>query len=288
MGAPAPKSFPHVTGADGAGVVDALGAGVADWTEGDEVIVDPSIPHGPPTERIPYGGKLGILGEHQWGTLADYVVVPATNLVTKPTDLEWEQAAAFGLATGTAYRMLRRAGLAAGELLLVVGVGGGVSSAGLSLGLAMGAVVYVTSRDQSKIDRAIDWGAAGGFRSEGEFARELKETAGRGADVVLENVGPATWAQSMRAAGVGGRVVTCGSTTGPKVEVTVPALFFKHQEIIGSTMFDHADFERVTEMVAARDLPVHVDRVFGFEELPAALARLQAGEQLGKIVLRHA
>jgi len=288
LGAPAPKSFPHVTGADGAGTIDAVGADVIGWTVGDEVVVDPSIPHGPPTDGIPYGGLLGILGEHEWGTLAEYVIVPASNLITKPPSLDWHRAAAYGLVTGTAYRMLRRARLSAGDVLLVVGVGGGVSSAGMSIGQVLGADVYVTSTKPHKIERALALGAKGGFDSTGEFAKELKAAAGRGADVVLENVGPATWNQSMRALALGGRLVTCGSTTGPNVEVSVPALFFKHHEILGSTMFDRDDFEAVTAMVGSGELAVHVDEVFAFNELPAALARMAAGEQLGKIVIDHA
>lgn len=288
LGAPAPKAMPHVTGADGSGRVDLLGEGVDGWSMGDEVVIDPCLPHGPPTEGIPYGGKLGILGEHRWGTLAEYVIVPAGNVEPKPASLDWHAAAAYGLTTGTAYRMLHRARLQPGEVLLVVGVGGGVSSAGLSLGLAIGADVYVTSTKPEKIERAIELGAKAGFDSAGEFSREIKAATGNGADVVLENVGPATWNQSMRSLASGGRLVTCGSTTGPKVEITVPALFFKHHEILGSTMFDHADFEAVTAMIAAGELPVHVDRVFPFEELPAALTRLDAGEQLGKIVIEIA
>lgn len=284
QGLPAPKAFPHVTGADGAGVVDAIGDDVTGVAIGDEVVVDPSIPHGPQTDGIPYGGRLGILGEHSWGTLGEFVVVPATNVVPKPEKLSWHEAAAYGLATGTAYRMLRRARLAPGDVLLVVGVGGGVSSAGLMLGLAMGATVYVTSTKPEKIERAIELGATAGFDSGDEFSRDMK-AMGRLADVVLENVGPATWNQSMRSLVPGGRLVTCGSTSGPKVEVTVPALFFKHHEILGSTMFDRTDFAAVTEMVSDGRVPVIVDEVFPFEAVPEALAHMEAGAQLGKIVI---
>jgi NADPH:quinone reductase-like Zn-dependent oxidoreductase len=287
MGLPAPKSFPHVTGADGAGTVDAVGEGVEWVAAGDEVIINPSVGRGPVSEHIPYGGDLEIVGEHLWGTLAEQVVVPAGNVEPKPTELSWEDAAAFGLVTGTAYRMLKRARLEPGSLLLVVGVGGGVSSAGLSLGIALGAEVWVTSTKPAKIERAKELGAAGGFDSAGEFARELKVEAGRPADVVLENVGAATWNQSMRSLGSGGRLVTCGATAGSKVDITIPALFFKHHEIIGSTMFDRSDFTAVTEMVGRGDVDVHVDRVYAFEELPAALERLESGEQLGKIVISH-
>ena len=288
MGLPAPKHFPHITGADGAGVIDAVGDDVTDRAVGDEVIVNPGLGYAPTTTHIPFDGKLGVLGEHAWGTLAEYVVVPAENAVPKPAHLGWHQAAAYGLVSGTAYRMLRRARLSEGDVLLVVGVGGGVSSAGLHLGKIMGADVYATSRSAKKREWALANGAAGAFDSSGEFAAELREAAGRQANVVLENVGPATWKQSMRSLASGGRLVTCGSTSGPKVEVTVPALFFKHHEILGSTMYDHDDFATVSAWVASGDLPVVVDEVFGFEDLHAALDRMESGDQLGKIVIEGA
>ncbi|MYC84771.1 MAG: alcohol dehydrogenase catalytic domain-containing protein, partial [Acidimicrobiia bacterium] len=121
MGLPAPKHFPHVPGGDGAGVVDAVGDGVDGWAPGAEVIVNPSLGYAPTTGHIPFSGKLGVLGEHSWGTLAEYVVVPATNVVPKPAHLPWERAAAYGLAYSTAYRMMRRARLCDGDLMLVVG-----------------------------------------------------------------------------------------------------------------------------------------------------------------------
>ena len=286
MGLPAPKHFPHVAGGDGAGVIDALGAEVGGLAEGDEVIVNPGLGFAPTTNHIPFSGKLGVLGEHTWGTLAECVVVPTANVTPKAPHLDWDQAAAYGLAYGTAYRMLRRARLSAGDVLLVVGVGGGVSSAGLLIGRMMGAEVYVTSRSPAKIARAIELGAAAGFCSTGEFSKELKAVARRQADVVFENVGPATWNQSMRSIRPGGRVVTCGSTSGTKVEISMPPLFFRHQEIIGSTMFDHEDFAQVSTWVANGDLPVLVDSVHEFEDLPVALARMKAGEQHGKLVIR--
>ena len=285
MGLPAPKRFPHVAGGDGAGVIDALGAGVEGLAEGDEVIVNPGLGFAPTTDHIPFSGKLGVLGEHAWGTLAEYVVVPATNVIRKAPHLDWEQAAAYGLAYGTAYRMLRRARLSAKDVLLVVGVGGGVSSAGLLIGRTMGAEVYVTSRSPAKIARAIELGAVAGFHSNGEFSKELKAVR-RPADVVFENVGPATWNQSMRSIRPGGRVVTCGSTSGTKVEISMPPLFFRHQEIIGSTMFDHDDFARVSAWVASGEVPVLVDSVYEFEDLPEALARMKASDQHGKLVIR--
>jgi NADPH:quinone reductase-like Zn-dependent oxidoreductase len=271
-------------------VIDAIGEGVTSLLPGQEVVINPSVGCGTCAFCLrgdtPLCTTYQIVGEHRWGTLAEYVVVPARNVLPKPDQLAWEEAAAYGLATGTAYRMLRRARLGVGDVLLVVGVGGGVSSAGLALGNAMGASVFVTSTNTDKICRAIQLGATGGFNSANLFAKELKAEIGRGADVALENVGPATWEQSVRSLEPGGRLVTCGSTSGTKVEITVPHLFFKQLEIMGSTMFDYAEFATVTNLVGSGRVPIVIDRVFDFGELPTALARLEAGQQLGKIVLR--
>ena len=290
-GLPSPPSLPFVTGGDGAGIVDAVGPGVTEVAVGDEVIVNPSVSCGKCPAclagDVVYCPDYGILGEHRPGTLAEKVVVPEVNAVPKPSGLDWETAGSFGLATGTAYRMLRRARLEAGNVLLVVGVGGGVSSAAMVLGRAMGARVFVTSRSPDKLAWAMERGAEGGFDSSGEFARELEAAAGRLADVVVDNVGPATWRQTMRAAAPGGRIMVCGSTSGPKVEVTMPVLFFKQLEIIGSTMFTHREFRETLDLVARGARPP-IDRVYDFTELREALRRMDAGEQLGKLAFRVA
>jgi NADPH:quinone reductase-like Zn-dependent oxidoreductase len=194
-------------------------------------------------------------------------------------------AGSFGLATATALRMMERSGLKPEQTLLVVGVGGGVSAAAALLGIAMRTRVYVTSRSQDKIDWAIDQGAAGGFDSEGEFGAEMAALGG--ADVVIENVGPATIRQSMRAAKKGGRIAICGSTSGAKMELTLPTLFFRQLELIGSSMANHAQFARATTWVGTIGAKAPVSKVFDFDDLPAALEYLQSGEQVGKVVLRH-
>lgn len=281
-GLPKPVT-PHVPGADGAGVVTAVGAGVEGVVGGDEVVVNPAFSCRRCATCLagesPLCPSFGIVGEHRWGTHAQEVVVPAANVVGRPPELDWPEAAAYGLCFLTAWRMLRRARLAPGEVLLVVGVGGGVSSAGLVLGRAMGAQVFVTSRNPAKRQRALSLGAAGAFDSGEDFAVA--------ADVVFENVGAATWSRSLRALAPGGRLVTCGGTAGSAVEISLPRLFFKQHEILGSTMGSYAEFDQVTRMVTG-GVPVLVDEVVeGLDLLPQALARLEAGEQLGKIVLRH-
>lgn len=289
-GLPRPE-LPHVAGGDGSGVVEAVGPGVAAPAVGAEVVINPSIGCGSCEACLagdtPFCEDYRILGEHGWGTFADSVVVPARNVLPKPARLSWEEAAAYGLSTGTAYRMLRRAGFGLGEVLLVVGVGGGVSSAGLLLGLAAGGRLFVTSTSSEKLDRARELGAEDGFDSTGEFSKALRAEVPAGADVVLENVGAPTWDQSMRSLGGNGRLVLCGATGGTKVELNLPPLWFKQQRIIGSTMFDYREFAAVTELVESGSVPVLVDEVLDFEDLPEALERLEAGEQFGKVVVRH-
>lgn len=287
-GMPAPPSFPHVSGADGAGVVDQVGAGVDGVTVGDEVVVDPSLSCGHcdacRSGDIVFCRSYGILGEHHPGTMGEYVVVPAANVLPKPAGLSWEEAGTFGLVTGTAHRMLKRARVGEGSRVLVVGVGGGVSSAAVGLATALGATVWVTSRDETKIERAKELGALGGFDSTGAFSKEVKAATG-GVDAVIENVGAPTWEQSMRSLVPGGRLVTCGATGGTTVQVSVPYLFFKHLELIGSTMFTHDEFAEVTELVGSGRVPVLVDSVVPFTEADRALARLESGEQFGKLVI---
>lgn len=289
LGLPKPRRFPHIAGADAAGVIDALGPGVSGWNVGDEVVVDPSISCGQ-CESCRRGETVfcrsySILGEHLPGTLAEYAVVPVRNLRPKPTALSWESAGSFGMAAGTAYRMLTRARLRAGDVLLVVGVGGGVSGLAALIGKAMRAKVYVTSRSAAKLAWAAGHGWTG-FDSAGEFSTELKAAAGRGADVVVDNAGAATWPQSLRSLEGGGRLAICGGTAGGKVELSLPYLFFKQIELIGSTMYTPAEFSRALHMVETGEVSVPIDSVHPFEDLPAALARLESGDQIGKVVIR--
>lgn len=289
QGLPAPKHLPHTTGADGAGYVDAIGEGVSGFEIGDEIIIDPSFSCGQcahcRNDDIVYCDAFQILGEHRPGTFTEKIVIPTINAVRKPQAMSWDVAGSFGMVTATALRMLERAELRSGQTLLVVGVGGGVSAAAMHLGLAMRANVYVTSRSQDKVDWAIELGAVGGFLSESEFGTEM--TAVGGADVVVDNVGPITMRQSMRAARKGGRVMICGSTSGPKMELTVPYLFFRQLELIGSSMANHAQFARASTWVTTEGAGAPVSKVFDFGDLHAALEYLESGEQVGKVVLRH-
>lgn len=289
MGLPAPKDLPHTTGADAAGVIDAVGEGVAGLEVGDEVIVDPSHSCGNcdfcRNDDIVYCSEFSILGEHLPGTFADKVVVPAINVVPKPGDVDWDVAGSFGLAGVTAIRMLEKADLRPGETVLVVGVGGGVSASALYLAQAFGARVYVTSRSQDKIDWAVGEGAIAGFDSTGEFGKEMAGLGG--ADLVIDSVGPATLKQSMRAAKPGGRIAICGGTSGSKFELSLPIIFFRQLELVGSSMGNHAQFARALNWLRLGKTKSPVARVFPFDQLPDALRYLDSGEQVGNVVLAH-
>ncbi len=281
-GAPRPP-LPHVPGCDVAGVVRAVGSAVTDVGLGDEVVINPGVS---PQEEIdlwgndsPMGPGFIIYGEHCWGGHAQVAVAPERNVRPRPAGRSWEECAAYPLAYLTAYRMLRRARLGAGDTVLVVGIGSGVSCAALAIARHLGAEVVATSRSAAKRDQARRMGAVAAVDS-------TAPKWGVQADIVIESVGPATFDQSLRSLKPGGRLVVCGGTSGSVVEVNLPRLFFKQHEIIGSTMGSYTEFDEVTQLVAD-GLPVFVDEVVALDQYPAALDRLERGEQLGKIVLDH-
>lgn len=286
-GMPKPP-LPHVPGCDVAGVVDAIGDEVEGIAVGDEVVVNPGV--SPVADIValgndsPMGRGFAIYGEHTWGGHATHATAPARNVLPRPAGRSWEECAAYPLATLTAFRMLRRARLAPGETVLVVGIGSGVSCAALAIARHVGAEVVATSRSAEKRSEALAMGASA-------VADSAAERWNVQADVVVESVGAATWDRSMRALKPGGRLVVCGGTSGATAEVNLPRLFFKQHEIIGSSMGSYEEFATVTSLMSATPgndgLKVHIDQVMPLAEYPAALARLEAGEQLGKIVLTH-
>jgi NADPH:quinone reductase-like Zn-dependent oxidoreductase len=271
---------PRILGADGAGVVEALGEGVSGFEPGQRVVLNPGIEAG--------GGRIQVIGEHGDGTNAELIAVPATNVHPIPDGLSFEEAAAFPLVFETAYRMLvTRAGLREGEWVLAWGIGGGVSTATLAIGKALGAKVMVTSSSEAKLQRARELGAdATVNHATGDVKEAVKEaTGGKGANIVVETVGDATWATSLQVAAPGGRITVCGATSGPNPPAALHRIWWKQLSILGSTMGTGEDFAGAFELVTSgRARPV-VDTVLPLEEIRAAHERLEAGEQLGKIVL---
>lgn len=281
-GMPKPP-LPHVPGCDAAGVVEAIGSAVTNVKVGDEVVVNPGVS---PIEDIvalgndsPMGDGFMIWGEHCWGGHGTFAFAPSRNVRPRPGTRTWEESAAFPLASLTALRMLRRARLEAGQTVLVVGIGSGVSAAALAIAKFMGANVIATSRDASKRDQALAMGAV-------QVVDTAADKWGVQADVVVESVGPATWEKSLRSLRPGGRMVVCGGTSGTSAEVNIPRLFFKQYEIIGSSMGSYEEFDQILALMNA-GLPVHIDSVLSLDQYQEALTRLEQGQQLGKIVLQH-
>jgi len=274
----APK--PRILGADGAGTVESFGDAVSGFEAGQRVVINPGVIA---------DGRMHVVGEAMDGTHAELVAIPARNVYPIPDELSFEEAAAFPLVFETAYRMLvTKAGLDAGETVFVWGIGGGVASASLVLGKALGARVIVTSSSSDKLARARELGADETIdhASEDVRARMKELTGGRGADVVVETVGDATWKTSLEVAAQQGRIVVCGATSGPNPPAGLHRIWWKELAVIGSTMGSAADFEACLELVTSgRARPV-IDEVFPLSEARAAHERLEAGEQLGKIVFR--
>lgn len=288
-------TFPKIVGADGAGVIDAVGAGVSGVRAGDRVMINPGVScrqcefcrRGEHSLCVTY--KL--LGEHLPGTLAESITIPAANVVAIPAltpALSWAEAAAFSLVTLTAWRMVvTRARLTAGEWMLVWGIGGGVSLAALRIAKLLGAKVIATSSSDEKLARARALGAdvTLNHRTQ-QVAREVRALTGkRGVDVVVDTVGEKTWGDSLRALAKGGRLVTCGGTTGPNLLTDVRPLFWHQYTIMGSTMGNDAEYAEIVRRLGAGELRPIVDRVYPFGDAIAAYAYLERGEQMGKVAV---
>ena len=284
--------MPHWCGADVAGEIVELGKGVTGWQVGQRVVADPGVNlfEDEFTSRGEDCMSPGyhILGEHQRGGAAEYIVLPAGSLVTIPDDVGFPEAAAPLLVTLTAWRMLvHRAALRAGESVLVVGSGGGVNSMSIQIAKLAGAFVYTVAGNEKKAKLAKELGADVVLdRTRIDWGREIyKLTGKRGVDVIVDNVGKATLMTSMQALARGGRIVIVGNTSGPKAEIDIRFIFGKQISLIGSTMGTHQDFKDVTALLQAGKLRPVIDRVMTLSEGRRAYEVMQAGEQLGKIVL---
>jgi NADPH:quinone reductase-like Zn-dependent oxidoreductase len=284
--------LPFWSGCDIAGDVAEVGPDVQGVKIGDRVAVNPNLNCG----RCEYCARgedslcvsYGILGEQTHGGLAEYVKVGGRKLLKLPDHISYEGAAAFILVNMTAWRMLvTQAGLSVGEDLLILGVGGGVSSAAVQIGKLCGARVWVTSGSDAKLERAKGLGADECINyTKADWVKAVREKTGRrGVDVVLENVGAATWKGSLRVLAKGGRLVTCGATTGPIGETDIRVVFWNQLRIIGSTMANRKEFHDVMAQLFRGALKPVVDQVLPLKDGAAAQRTLAEGKQFGKLVL---
>ncbi len=284
--------FPHITGADAAGEVDQVGPCVTDWEIGQRVVINPGLSCGHcefcRSAQENLCADFKILGEDTSGTYAEYVVVPARNLLALPDHVTYVEAAAAPLVFLAAWHSLITKGqLRAGESVLIVGAGGGVNTASIQIAKLAGATVYVVGSSAEKLDQAKALGADELInRSVEEWSKAVfTRTNKRGVDVVVDNVGKQTIFDSIRAARRGGRILVVGGTSGADVEINWRYLFRKHISIIGSTMAPYADFATVMQLIFAGKLQPVVGKTFPLAQAADAQRALEKGEIFGKIVL---
>ncbi len=292
-GAPVLKlALPHIPGSDGAGIIAEVGTNVRGLSEGQRVTINPGLSCGR-CEFCLAGeqslcGDFKILGEHVAGTAAEFVRVPAVNVLPMPDDFTFEHAAAAPLVFLTAWRaLISRARLRAGEDVLVLGAGSGASTAAIQIAKHAGARVFATTSTDEKMAQAKAIGAdiVVNYKTQ-EWDREVFALTGkRGVDVVFESVGAATWLKSIRSLKRGGRMVVIGATTGARPQEEIGYIFWKQIEIIGSTMSNHTEFRDVMQLLFRGKLKPVIDSVFPLERAQEAHARLEKGEQFGKLVL---
>lgn len=281
-------TWPTVGGSDGVGIVERAGAGVdASWV-GRRVALNAAVirPEPPKPGHAPSGEDIWMIGEHEPGTHAEFFVAPAGNVLdigeTDPV-----KAAAFGLTHLTAWRMMVTRGRACpGMCVLIPGIGGGVALAALGIARYLGCTTIVTSRSAEKLECARALGAHHTIHDQGsDWSRQVRQaTGGRGVDLVVESVGRAVHMACIKSMARGGTLVTCGCTTGPDPQTDFARIFWNQLSIIGSTMGTMAEFRQVMALLAAGALAPVVDRTYRPEEAQEAYARLEAGQQFGKIV----
>jgi NADPH:quinone reductase-like Zn-dependent oxidoreductase len=284
--------LPQVPGADGAGVVEATGEGVSSLAPGDRVLIQPGLFCGK-CEFCRSGEQslcvtYRIVGEHGPGTFAEKAVLPAVNLFPIPGGLSFEQAAAFPLSYQTAWRMIvGRGAVRPGDTVLIHGIGGGVGWAALEIAVLCGAQVFATTSGGEKAARARAAGARVviDYKSENVADVVRRETAKRGVDVVVDSVGEKTWMTSLKAVRRGGRIVTCGATTGPNPAEEIRLVYWKQISILGSTMANDREFRALVAAVGAGRLAPRIDKVLPLSQAPAAYRLLEEGCQFGKVVL---
>jgi len=286
--------LPIVPGCDAAGVVDELGPGVTGLAPGDAVILAPGLGCGA-CARCAAGEdhlcrRYGIFGESRDGACADYVVAPARNLLPKPADLSFPEAASVALTFLTAWHMVvARAGLQPHETILVHAAGSGVSTAAIQVARLVGARIVATARGADKLARARELGAHETIDyGERDFLEETRRITGkRGVDVVVDHVGEETLDRSLRCLAKGGRLVTCGGTSGPRLETDVRLIFFKSLSLLGSTMGSLGELHTVLAHFERGAFKPVIDRVLPIDRVAEGHRLLEERRVSGKIVLEN-
>lgn len=293
-GSPALKlPLPHVPGSDVAGVIEKLGSHVQGWSVGDRVVINPGIWCNTCEYCIAGEHSLcksfKLIGEHISGGYAEYIKIPARNLLKLPDHVSFEEAAGAALSLLTAYRMIiKRGRLHVGETMLVLGASGGVSTFAMQLGKIIGAKVWATTSTDEKVAQAKEFGAefVVNYTSDPNWSKTVFLKSGkRGVDMVVDSVGEKTWEKSLRSLAKGGRLVTCGGTSGMNGSTNIALIFWNQLEIIGSTMASHSEFIEAMQLLFDGKIKVPI-KVFDLSQAREAQDYLAKQQQFGKVVLR--
>lgn len=287
-----PIELPLIPSSDGAGEIVKVGTEITDWNVGDEVVIQPGTfcndcefcKNG----KENYCSQYGILGETENGTNCEYFIARPENIYPKAEHLNWEEAASLQLVCMTAYQMLiTRAKLQPGETVLIFGATSGIGSAAIQIAKHIGVTVITTVGSEAKRAYAEKMGADTiVLHSNDNWIKEIKESVdNKGIQVIFEHIGSTTWSSTMRLLGRGGRVVTCGATTGPKVGFDLRHLFMKQQTILGSTMSDMVSFKAVQELIHKKIITPFVDKIFPLEEISDSHRYLESRQQFGKVCI---
>jgi NADPH:quinone reductase-like Zn-dependent oxidoreductase len=285
--------LPHVVGSDGAGVIAKIGTNVTDYQIGDRVAVNPTLfcQHCAACRRGEENlcERFSIIGENVDGFCAEYIVVPARNLLHLPEHVTFASAAAASLVFITAWHsLITRGQLHAGESVLIIGAAGGVNTAAIQIARLAGAgPIYVVGSSSEKLDLARDLGADVTInRHQEDWGKAVFKATGRqGVDVVVDNVGAATFFASLRSLRKGGRLLTVGNTSGPNLEIDNRFIFLRHLSIIGSSMGTTDDYVQVMKLLFDGRLRPVIDSIYPIQDGQQAFQRLQEGQVLGKVVI---
>lgn len=288
-------SFPHVLGSDGSGVVENVGSCVTKFKEGNRVAINPGISCGKCFHCLSgqqnFCSEFSILGENQWGTFSEFLRIPEINLIKVPDDFALEKAGAAPLTFLTAWRMLNTlAKTKREEFVFIHGAGGGVASAAIQIAKYLGATIITTTSTEEKMEKAKENGAdfVFNYKQNNNYSKQVyKEiTNKKGVDVVIDTVGKETFPTSVRLLKPGGRLITCGATTGPNSELDLRYIFWKQLKIKGSTMSNQKEFREVMNLLFDGKIRPIIDKIYSFEKVQEAEEYLNRGNQFGKILLK--
>jgi len=283
--------LPLILGSDGAGFVTEVGNKIKSFKVNDEVIVQPGtydknsimVKNG----KENFSKTYGILGETEDGVQAEYVILDPINVYLKPKHLSFIEAASMPLVFMTSYQMLvERAKLINDEIVLIYGGTSGIGMAAIQIARDIGAKIITTVGNDNKIEYAMNLGADYVINhNDDDMLKKIKDITNRGVDVVFEHIGPLTWQNSLKSLSIGGRIVTCGATTGKSVSIDLRHLFMKQQTILGSTMSSISVFEKVINKINNKKYSPYIDKIYKFKDVKKAHLRMENRKHFGKIIL---